>query len=172
MAKKEKKAPLKERNPYAYYRNGYFASAAGVWGSLLGPLAVVVGVKWNEYIKVQNGAEYRMTIGAVLALIVAVVVIYKQVKHQEKVKKQVTMTSWVAGVAVAFALSWCFSAVLKDLTLILGTELAGSLSAYGFDRLEANRLEHMKIYKDEYLRSKARRKEAQEHAEAAQTPVE
>lgn len=165
--KKTKKAPLKQREPYKFYRNGYYACKTGTVGSLLTPLAVLFGVKWEEYVTVStsedggNLATFKLTLGGLICLMVAVIMTYKYIKHDEKAKKQVTMASFVAGLAVAFALCWCFNAILQDLTEILGYELIGAVSAYGFDLGAQNRRKYMETYNDEATRVKARRAEAQ-----------
>ena len=151
MAKvKEKKPPLKERNPYKYYRNAYYACQGGEWACIAAPVIAVFGAKWNEYFVFAEGSDggVRLTIGCVLALICAAVFMYKKLRHQEKQEKKVTMLSYVIGVGVAFAFIYFFKVILDDLFLIVGCEFAGAVAAYGVDFATQHNLKQMTLYKN------------------------
>lgn len=151
------KEPLKTRDPYRYYRNCSYACIVGEYASVLSPIAIVFGAKWNEYFTVADGNQVKMTVGCILSLVVAAIVMLSQIKRQEKINNQHTMLPFVFGVGVAFALSYLFKVVIDDLTLILGVELAGSVTAYGIDFATIANKEKMMIYKDEEIRHDARR---------------
>lgn len=151
------KEPLKTRDPYKYYRNCSYACVAGEYASVLTPIAIVFGAKWNEYFTMTEGNSVKMTIGCILSLVVAAIVMFSQIKRQEKINNQHTMLPFVLGVGVAFALSYLFKVVIEDLTLILGVEFAGSVVAYGIDFATISNREKMAIYKDEEIRHDARR---------------
>lgn len=159
MSPKTKKAPLRERDPLRYRKNVMAACKAGQWASLLGPLGVLFGVKWNEYIAIAEGegGTVKLTVGAVLAIIVAVVVVYRNCKHQEKIEGKVTMLSWVIGLGVAFALSYLLSVVMKDLALILGVEFAGACASYGFDMGAQSQSAYIRSFSDETAKYEARK---------------
>lgn len=160
---KTKKESLKKTNPKKYYSRVNAAFVFGEYAALLAPLGIVFGVKWNEYFSVTDGNNVRMSIGCVLSLIVAVVMVYKEIKHTEKVEKQATKLSLVAGLAVAFTLSFLMQVILTDLTLILGVELAGACASYALEfgsaaarkKRDAYATEELRINAEEAYRSKA-----------------
>ncbi|MCI1244465.1 MAG: hypothetical protein LKG11_00695 [Bacilli bacterium] len=147
---KAKKVPLKQRNPYKYYRNAYYACEAGEWSCIIAPIVAVFGAKWNEYFIFTDGntSGVKLTIGCILAFILAAVFIYKKMKHQEKMENKVTMLSYAVGIGVAFAFSYLFKVVIDDLFLILGCEFAGAVAAYGTDFATQSNYGKMKLYKD------------------------
>lgn len=158
MAKgKVKKEPLKQRNPYKYYRNAYYATQAGEWACLATPLIAIFGAKWNEYFIFAEGNDggVRLTIGCILALICAAIFMYKKLKHQEKQEKKVTMLSYVMGIGAAFAFIYFFKVILDDLFLIVGCEFAGAVAAYVVDFSTQHNLAQMKLYKDAIDKLKA-----------------
>ena len=147
---KKKKEPLKTRNPYKYYRNSYWACQVGEWVSIVAPMITVFGIKWNEYFDFVNETESatKLTIGCVLALICAVIFVYKKIKHQEKTENKTTMLSYVVGIGVAFAFSYFFKVIIDDLFLILGCEFAGSVSAYAIDFATQENRRKQILYRD------------------------
>lgn len=172
---------LKETDPKKYYSRVKGWCKAGTLTSLFTPLVAVFGAKWNEYIQIteSDGASgtMKLSVGAVLSLITAAIVIYKYVRHDERQKNQVTMLSWVVGLGLAFGICWAFSAILQDLTLILGTEFAGSVAAYGFDLGVQHADEKLKPYEEEMMRASARRDFARQEEDrnnnrGGGTPVE
>lgn len=162
MQKKDKvkKEPLKKRDPYKFYRNGYLVCKAGTIISITAPIVAIFGAKWNEYIALDEGNPVRLTIGAMLALFVAAIITYKYIKHDEKMKEKTTMLSMVVGIGLAFVITYLLKVVLSDLTLILGCEFAGAVAGYGFDLGAGNRYNLMKIAQDEDVRGAVRQKNA------------
>lgn len=153
--KKTKKEPLKKRDPFKYYRNAYWGLQTAEWACIGAPIIAVFGAKWNEYFDFTNnqGESIRLTIGCVIALICAAIFVYKKARHQEKVEKKVTMLTYVLGVGAAFAIAFFFKAIIDDLVLILGCELAGAAAAYGIDFQTQRVKKKQEIY--EYARAKA-----------------
>lgn len=156
-AEKVKKVPLKERNPYAYYRNAYVACQAGEWGCIVTPIIAIFGAKWNEYFVFteDNTSGVKLTVGCVLALILAAIFVYKKLKHQEKMEGKVTMLSYAVGIGVAFVFVYLFKVVIDDLFLILGCEFAGAVAAYGVDFATNSNRSNMMAYKEAMLKIKA-----------------
>ena len=148
-AKREKREPLKKRDPYKYHRNAYYACQTSEWACIVAPVIAVFGAKWNEYFVFydENHTGVKMTIGCVLSLVLAAVFVYKKLRHQEKVENKPTMTSYVVAVGVAFVFSYLFKAVIDDLFLILGCEFAGAVSAYGIDFATRSERNKMVTYK-------------------------
>lgn len=146
---KEKKEPLKTRNPYKYYRNAYYGCQAGEWACIIAPVIAVFGVKWNEYFDfVDTNNGIKLTFGCVLALVMAGLFIYKKIKHQEKMEGKITMLSYALGIGVAFVFSYLFKVIIDDLFLILGCEFAGACSAYALDFATTKNHDKMKLYSD------------------------
>lgn len=178
-AEKAKKAPLKERDPKKFYSRVKGWCKAGTITSLAAPLVAVFGAKWNEYVQISysDGTQgaIKLSVGALCSLIMAAIITYKYVRHDEKAKKQVTMASWVVGLGLAFAICWAFQAILNDLTLILGCEFAGSVAAYGFDLGAQYANGRLEPYKDEMMRAQARADYSKSHQgekEDEEIPIE
>lgn len=176
---KAKKQPLKERDPEKYFSRVRGWCKAGTIASLAAPIVAVFGAKWNEYIQVtySDGAQgaVKLSVGAICSLIVAAIITYKYVRHNEKAKHEVSMASWVVGLGLAFAICWAFQAILNDLTLILGCEFAGSVAAYGFDLGAQHANNRLKPYEDEKMRAQARADYKKAHApkdEEEDIPIE
>lgn len=149
MANREKKAPLKERDPYKYYRNAYYACQGAEWASLAAPVIAVFGVKWNEYfVFVEGGSGVRLTVGCILALVMASFFAYRKIRHQEKAEGKVTMLSYCVGLGLAFVFAYLFKVVIDDLALIIGCEFAGAVGAYGIDFGTREMRRKMKLYRD------------------------
>lgn len=154
MAKKES---LKKTDPYKYYRNCYRACQAGERTSLIAPLIAVFAAKWNEYfVIVEDADRIKLSIGCVLSIIMAVIFIYRKLKHEEKVNNKVTMLSYTIGVGVAFVLVLLMKVVLSDLYLILGAELGGSVVAYGVDIASERNKQLMLAYKEAKIEAQAK----------------
>ena len=152
MAEKQKKKrePLKERNPYKYYRNSYYACQGGEWACITAPFIAIFAAKWNEYFVFteSNSEGIKVTIGCVLAAVMAAFFAYRKIRHQEKANGKVTMLSYAIGVGVAFAFSYLFKVIIDDLFLILGCEFAGASAAYVVDFATVYNKDRMKVYKD------------------------
>ncbi len=129
---------------YKYYKKRRNLSVAGKWTCVVAPFGIVFGVKFNEYIKIMDTSDtVKLSIGCVLALIVAAIAIYKEFKHGEETKKFAPAVGW--GVALAFA--WLFQIMLQDLVLIIGAEFAGQCAATGLDIYGKKASEEMTAYK-------------------------
>ena len=148
-ARKAKKEPLKKRNPYKYYRNAYWACQGGEWAAIVAPVVAVFGAKWNEYFVFTetDNSGVKLTIGCVLAFVMAAIFVARKIKYQEKQENKVTMLSYVVGIGVAFAFSYLFKVVIDDIFLILGCEFAGAVGAYGIDFATQSNMRKMKLYK-------------------------
>lgn len=114
---------------YKHYKKQSHIAKAGKWASIVSPFAIVFGVKAGEYIEILGEQSYKLTIGCVLAIIVAVIAIFKEFKKDDKTKKFAGVVGW----GLAFALVYFLSVALKDLALIIGTEFAGQFVATGFE---------------------------------------
>lgn len=151
-----KKAPLRKRDPYRYYRNAYYALQGSEWACLAAPVAAVFGVKWNEYfVFVEGGSGVSLTVGCVLALVMAAVFAYRKLRHQEKAEGKVTMLSYAVGLGVAFVFAYLFKVVIDDLALILGCEFAGAVAAYGVDFATREARRKMVVFRESKERLEA-----------------
>lgn len=129
---------------FRYYKRRRNASIVGRWACIVSPFGIVFGVKFNEYIKIMDtGDTIKLSIGCILALVVAAIAIYKQFKHSDETKHIAPAIGW--GVALAFA--WLFEIILHDLVLILASEFAGQCAAVGVDYYCKHATEEMNAYK-------------------------
>ena len=157
-ARKQGKEPLKKRDPYRYYRNAYYACQAGEWGCIAAPVIAVFGAKWNEYFVFAEGSSgVSVTIGCVLALVLAAVFCYRKIRHQEKAAGKVTMLSYAVGVGVAFVFAYLFKVIIDDLALILGCEFVGAVGAYAVDFATMRNRRKMVLYRDAREKAEAER---------------
>jgi len=116
---------------YVHCNKNRNVATAGKWASIITPFLVIFGVKFNEYfVLVEQQEKIKLTIGCIIAIIVAVVAIYQDFKHSEKTKHLAPVVGW----GTAFLLSWLLKVILEDLTLILGTEFAGQCVAAGLGK--------------------------------------
>ena len=130
MAKRKKVSEMNNGELYKHYRNQRYIATASKWVSIIAPFAIVFGCKYKEYIKILGeGEQYKLTIGCILAIIVAGIAILREFKKSEETKPFAGVVGW----GLAFALCYFFSVAMKDLTLIIGTEFAGQVAAKGFD---------------------------------------
>lgn len=144
MSKKNKKIPLKQRNPYKFYRNGYYVCNAGKWTSIVSPFLGIGIAKWDEYFMEDPTNGVKLSIGCTLALVVLGISIYQETK-----KSETKIISGVVGWAIAFVLCYLLESILADLTLIMGCALLGQLIGLGFEFGKRNRLKYM----DEYMKA-------------------
>ncbi len=115
---------------YRHYRNQSFIAKGSKWASIIAPFGIVFGCKYNEYIKILGeGERYKLTIGCILAIIVAAIAVLREFKKSDETKPFAGVVGW----GLAFALCYFFSVAMKDLTLIIGSEFAGQVAAIGFD---------------------------------------
>ena len=128
---------------YKTFKKRQLFSSAGKWASTIGPLGVLFGVKFNEYFQLVEGQErVKLTIGCVLAIIVACFVIFQDIKKSESTKH----LSGAVGWSIALVLCWLLKVVLEDLILILAFEASGQWAAVGLNAYS----DHCKIEADEY----------------------
>lgn len=115
---------------YKHYRNQRYGAAAGKWGAIIIPFVAVFGAKWNEYVEILGADnKWRLTVGALLAIFVAAIAVYKEIKHDEKTKH----LSGVVGWGLAFAIVCMLEVITRDLKLIIGCEFAGQFVSKGFE---------------------------------------
>lgn len=128
---------------YKHYRNQSYIAKGGKWASIITPFAVIFGVKAHEYIEILGDQAYKLTIGGVLAVIVAVICVYKEFKHDEKKKPFASILGW----GIALAIIYFLEVVMRDLLLIVGAEFEGQVVAKGFDIWGIYTSEEAKEYK-------------------------
>lgn len=110
---------------YKSFKTRKFTCLIGKWLSIISPFVVIGIVNFNEYFVEYNGT--RMSIGCILAALVAGVAIYNEAKENNK--KTANVVKW----AIAFGLVYFFSAILQDLVLIVGCGFAGQVVGTGFE---------------------------------------
>ena len=137
---KKKKAKLKERNPYAYYRNQYFGLKIGKWISVITPFIVIFSMKFNDYFITDTGTTVKMSIGCILALFVGGLALWNETRKKNADGEKIgSEFSGVVIWGICFALAYLFQSILADLTLILGCALVGQLVGLGFQLGADNR---------------------------------
>ena len=82
----------------------------------------------------------KMSMGCVLALIVAGIAIKNETQENKKI-------SGIVGWALAFALIYLFQSILQDLLLIVGCGFIGQLVGAGFEVGADTQLEKADLYK-------------------------
>lgn len=164
MANKNKKQKLKERNPYAYYRNWFVGLKTCKWLSILAPFITLFAVNFNEYFifTSDTGATTKLSLGCVLACLVGGIAMYSETKKKEDGTKGKSPLSNIVGWGIAFALCFFFQSILNDLTLIIGCGLVGQLVGFGFELGAQNRAYYMNEYKKANIQSKVLSKANQE----------
>lgn len=116
--KKEKK-PLKPKTKLALCQ-------AGSITSMVTPLAVVMGINFNEYFSIGTYTSVRLSFGAVLGLILALLMV--------KGKTEFLKGLW--GYLVVFLLAFFLKPIIDDILLITGMALLGkTVDAVFFERL-------------------------------------
>lgn len=151
---KVKKEPLKERDPYRYYRNVHYALYSVEWVSIFTPLAILFGIKWNDYFNFVEETEgsVKLTIGCILAIVLAIVFAVKKARVEEKSKKTYSMLHYVGFVAVFWAFAFLFKVIIDDLFLITSVELAGAVTAYGVSIADNNAKEKARLFKEQKIK--------------------
>ena len=148
MAEKKVKRPFSQMNnneKFLYYRKRRRLSIAGKWGSVIAPFGIVFGVKFNEYVNIiDTGEVVKLTIGSVLAIVVAMIAVYKEVKHSEETKHLAPAFGW----ALATVFAWLFKVIIDDLFLILLAETCGQFTAMGINIYGEHCKEEANAYKD------------------------
>lgn len=154
---KEKKAPLKQRNPYKYYRNQYWGLKLGKWLSVITPFITIFAVKYKDYfVYVANGEQYKLSLGCILALFVLGITMWNESKKDGNGNKQTTPIHTTIGWGVCFALAFLLNSIIQDLTMILGCAFAGQLVSLGFEFGAENRHYYMEQYKQYQIEENAK----------------
>lgn len=146
--KKKVKRPFSQMNnneKFLYYRKRRRLSIAGKWTSVIAPFGILFGVKFNEYVDViDTGEVVKLTIGCVLAIIVAAVCVYKEIKKSEETKHLAPAFGW----ALATLFVWLFKVIIDDLFLIFFSETIGQFTAMGINIYGEHCKEEAKAYKE------------------------
>lgn len=129
---------------YKHYRKTTYVAKGGKWASVIAPFGIVFGLKVKEYVEILGDQSWRLTIGCVLAIIVAIIAIYKEIKHDESTKHLSSVVGW----GLAFGLIWLLEVVTKDLKLIVGAEFAGQVVSKGFEYWELFSIGESKEFKE------------------------
>lgn len=137
MAKK-KFSELSPAQKYTKLRNKGYTFLALKWVSILSPYVVIGIVNFEDYFVEADGV--KMSLGCILAAIVAGISIANETKENKRI-------SGLVGWAIAFALCIFFQALLNDLLLIIGCGFAGQLIGAGFEIGSKTELEKADIYK-------------------------
>lgn len=151
MAKK-KFNELSPAQKYTKLRNQGYTCLAFKWISILSPYLIIGIVNFEDYFVKANGI--KMSIGCVLAMIVAGISIANETKENKKI-------NGIVGWAIAFALAIFFQAILQDLVLILGCGLIGQLIGAGFELGSEIKLEKAELYKKANINAESYRRGVQ-----------
>jgi FtsH-binding integral membrane protein len=116
------------------------------WISILSPYLVIGIINFEDYFQEANGI--KMSLGCILALIVAGISIKNETKENKKINGIVT---W----AVAFALIFFFQSILQDLLLIVGAGLIGQIVGAGFELGADIQLEKANIYRNATIQAES-----------------
>ena len=136
MAKKKKEFISAEK--YIKFRNIGYTCLAMKWVSILSPYLIIGIVNFEDYFQEASGV--KMSLGCVLALIVAGISVANETKENKKI-------SGLVGWAIAFALVYFFQSILQDLLLIIGCGLIGQLVGAGFELGAETNLEKAALYR-------------------------
>lgn len=138
MAKRKKFNELTSVEKYIRLRNQGYTCKAMKWISILSPYLIIGIVNFEDYFVEADGI--KMSLGCVLAAIVAGISIANETKENKKINGIVL---W----AIAFALIFFFQAILQDLLLIVGCGFVGQLVGAGFKLGSETQLEKAKLYR-------------------------
>lgn len=145
---KKVKRPFEQMNDnekYLYYRKRTRFALAGKWASIIAPIGIVFGIKFNEYVNIiTTGEVIKLTVGSFLAIAVAGVVIYREIKHSEETKHLAP----VVGCGLALLFAWLFQIIIDDLVFILAWEFGGQCVAKGIEMYGDHAREESKAYKE------------------------
>lgn len=129
---------------YKRLRNTGYGLKVAKWVSILSPYLVIGIVNFEEYFTEYNGI--KMSLGCILAMIVAGIAIANETKENKKI-------NGLVGWAIAFALVYLMQSILNDLLLIVGCGLLGQLVGAGFDLGANTELEKATLYKEALIRA-------------------
>ena len=149
MAKKKFK-DLTPAEKYTRLNKQGYSLLALKWVSILSPYLIIGAVNFDEYFQEANG--WKMSIGCILALIVAGIAIKNETKDNTRI-------NGLVGWAVAFALILCFQSILQDLALIVGCGLIGQIVGAGFELGSDTQLEKARLYRNAQINAEANGKE-------------
>lgn len=146
MAKRKKFNELNSAEQYTRLRRQGYTFTALKWLSILSPYVVIGTINFNEYFVQSNGV--KMSLGCILALIVAGISIKNETKENKKI-------NGIVGWAVAFALIFFFQSILQDLLLIVGAGLVGQIIGAGWELGAETQLEKAKLYRNANIQASA-----------------
>lgn len=139
MTKRKKFYQLNPAEKYVRLRNQGYTCLTMKWVSILSPYLVIGIVNFEDYFAEADGV--KMSLGCVLAMIVAGISIFNETKENKKING---IVAW----AVAFALIFFFQSLLQDLLLIVGCGLIGQIVGAGFELGANAQLEKANIYRN------------------------
>lgn len=136
---------MNDNEKFLYYRKRTRLALAGKWGAIISPLGIVFGIKFNEYVNVMTTGEViKLTVGSFLAIIVAGITVYREIKHSEETKHLAP----VFGCGLALLFAWLFQIIIDDLVFILAWEFGGQCVAKGIEMYGDHAREEAKAYKE------------------------
>ena len=138
MAKRKKFDELTPVEKYKKLRNTGYTFKGLKWLSILAPFITIGIINFEDYFQEANGI--KMSLGCILALVVAGIAVFNETKENKKVNN-------IVGWVIAFALVFFFQSILEDLLMIVGFGLLGQLVGSGFEIGSAIQLEKAEIYK-------------------------
>ena len=144
--KRKKFNELSVDGKYKRLRNRAYTFKALKWISILSPYFIIGAVNFEDYFTEYNGV--KMSIGCVLALVVAGIAIMNETKENKKVNGLVV---W----GVVFALVLLMQSILNDLLLIVGFGLLGQLVGAGFEIGTEKEMMKAKVYQEASIRAEA-----------------
>lgn len=150
MAKRKKFNELTPVEKYKRLRNQGYTCLAMKWVSILSPYLIIGAVNFEDYFQEANGI--KMSMGCILAAIVAGIAISNETKDNKKI-------NGIVGWVIAFALVYFFQSILQDLLLIVGCGLIGQLVGAGFEIGADSQLEKADIYKKANIHAEANHSE-------------
>lgn len=146
MAKRKKFKDLTPVEKHVRLRNQGYTCLAMKWVSILSPYLIIGIVNFEEYFQEANGI--KMSLGCILAAIVAGIAIANETKENKKI-------NGLVGWTVAFALTILFQSILQDLVLIVGCGLVGQLVGKGFEIGSEVQLEKANLYKKSNIQAES-----------------
>ena len=126
-------------------RQGYFCLAMK-WVCIILPYIIIGIVNFDTYFVENNG--WKMSLGCILALTVAVISITKEAKKSKSF-------GGVVGWIIAFALVYFFQVLLTDLLLIVGCGLIGQVVGAFFKLVSDIQLEKANIYRNANIQAES-----------------
>jgi chromate transport protein ChrA len=146
MAKRKKFNELTSIEKYKRLRRQGTTCTTMKWISILSPYLTIGIINFDEYFVEANGV--KMSMGCILAFIVAGVAISNETKENKKV-------NGLVGWAIAFALIYLFQSILNDLLLIVGCGFVGQLVGAGFEVGADIQSEKADLYKKSIIQAES-----------------